>query len=107
MNIPDWLRWGLAAFAAFQLLGAYSALRKVRAETGARRTDAKLNLADGLACATMFTGLAAGQVVVAACGLAVQGPVLLTQLIRWYRARSEPAPDSPSRPADDTSDSLA
>ncbi|MFD7094139.1 hypothetical protein ACFV0B_40770 [Streptomyces xanthophaeus] len=94
MTIPDWARWALAAFAALQLLGAYSALRTVRAETGTRRTDARLNLVDGLACATMLGGLAAGQIVVAACGLAVQGPVLLTQLVRWLRARSRPAPES-------------
>lgn len=60
----------------------------------------------GLACATMPGGPAAGQVVVAACGPAVQGPVLLTRLtrltrlIRWFHNRgrdggpTEPAPSA-------------
>ncbi|MEV7591499.1 hypothetical protein AB0O42_14555 [Streptomyces sp. NPDC089922] len=98
MDIPSWARSALLALAAFQLLGAYAALRRLRSADGARRTDAGLDLVDALAGVVVLTGLAFGQLAVFVGGLAVQGPVLVTQLVRRIRARRGPSADGPGDP---------
>ncbi|WP_405442598.1 hypothetical protein OG373_34980 [Streptomyces avidinii] len=89
MQIPLWGTLALLALAALQLAGSLrSSWAKARSgEGGAERTDARLDLADGFAGAVLLTGLAFGQIVVALCGLAVQGPILTAQLIRGLLRR--------------------
>ncbi|MEJ8644697.1 hypothetical protein WKI68_32240 [Streptomyces sp. MS1.HAVA.3] len=98
MNIPLWARWAVLGLAALQILGAYAALRRVRSQEGARRTEAKLDLVDALAGVVLLTGLAFGHFAVAACAAAVQLSTGAVKLIRWIRSRGKPAPPAPTAP---------
>ncbi|MDX3533163.1 hypothetical protein PV721_02025 [Streptomyces sp. MB09-01] len=93
MDIPLWGRLALLALAALQIFGSLrSSWAKARSgQRDAARTDARLDLADGFAGTVLLLGLAFGQLPVAVCGFAVQGPILATQLIRRMLLRGKRA----------------
>ncbi|MFJ7589034.1 hypothetical protein ACIQZO_16970 [Streptomyces sp. NPDC097617] len=92
MQIPLWGTLALLALAALQLAGSLRAFwTKARStERGAERTDARIDLADGIAGTVLLTALAFGQIFAAACALGAQGALLSAQLIRWLlRSRAQ------------------
>ncbi|MET9598350.1 hypothetical protein [Streptomyces sp. NPDC006459] len=89
MQIPLWGTLALLALAALQLAGSLhsSWTKAVSGVGGADRTDARLDLADGIAGTVLLTALAFGQIIVVLCALAVLGPILAAQLLRRLLGR--------------------
>ncbi len=89
VQIPLWGTIALLALAALQLAGSLrsSWTKALSGDSGAERTDARLDLADGIAGTVLLTALAFGQIILLLCALAVQGPILIVQLLRRLLGR--------------------
>ncbi|MER8095482.1 hypothetical protein [Streptomyces goshikiensis] len=87
MDIPSVGRWIMLALAAVQLVYAVRALRPALRARPGERVDAWLAFADPLAGVPVSLALAAGEIGLFLCGLAVLGPVMAWQLARSLLAR--------------------
>ncbi|MGZ9930500.1 hypothetical protein ACXNSR_11460 [Streptomyces sp. NC-S4] len=96
MDIPDWIRWILFAFAFVQLLYVYRAAHLARRAEPGRRTGAWLEVADHAVGMVLSLGLALGAVSVLLFGAPVMLAILSWQGLRSVRARraagAAPAP---------------
>ncbi|MFD9471818.1 hypothetical protein [Streptomyces goshikiensis] len=87
MDIPSVGRWIMLALAAVQLVQAVRALRPALRARPGERVDAWLAFADPLAGVPVSLALAAGEIGLVLCGMAVLGPIMAWQLARSLLAR--------------------
>ncbi|MFD6938099.1 hypothetical protein ACFWAP_18370 [Streptomyces goshikiensis] len=87
MDIPSVGRWIMLALAAVLLVQAVRALRPALRARPGERVDAWLAFADPLAGVPVSLALAAGEIGLFLCGLAVLGPIMAWQLARSLLGR--------------------